>query len=519
MVKAGSGTLTLTAANTYTGGTTVNGGELELGYQGGGQGTIRGTLTINAGTMVKTTVTSAFGYTSGNGLTTVNINGQLMIAGNGNETAGCAFNLTGGTISSNGSSSYIDAGSWGRHRLVHDLGGNPFVGDFLPDQPPRRFVQQLELHGCRGKRARRRGPPGKRTDYGQRRDYQGGQRFDGARRAEHLQRRDDDQRRHARHHGHELRRGGTAVRAGTLEVDGSLITLVMNVNAGTPSEPGSGQLAGSGTITTTSNLAYYNSTSASTFAGTIAGNQGLEVDGGALTLTGSSGYSGVTNMTGGLLVAGAQRRSRERRRVRWAILLGRHVGRRGRQPDCQVAHDGSHGDVESQRQNLLTVTNAAYLTGTLNLSDVTLGEILAYGSSAGGGFSYVNGLPGTDKLQYEGSGLYIVSNGPAGPSIWRSRRNWSASGSWTNNSVPNLAGTGAVFNQTSGGTIPLTLDSPQTVGTIVLGDSTGSATPTSYVLSGSTLTLNNNGSGATITVSNTGSNVIDATVILADAPV
>ena len=46
LVKLG-GNATLIAANTYTGGTTVNGGTLNLGYNSGGVGTIVGTLNIN----------------------------------------------------------------------------------------------------------------------------------------------------------------------------------------------------------------------------------------------------------------------------------------------------------------------------------------------------------------------------------------------------------------------------------------------------------------------------------------
>ena len=124
------------------------------------------------------------------------------------------------------------------------------------------------------------------------------------------------------------------------------------------------------------------------------------------------------------------------------------------------------------------------------------------------------------SFNYGNGDLSIISAGGPTTSIWGAgSANWSSSGSWTNNTVPNSAGAGAVFNQTSvsAGTTTVTLDSPQTVGTIVLGDSTGVNLPTSYLLTGSTLTMNNNGSGATITVAS-GSHEIDAmTLVLADS--
>jgi len=82
--------------------------------------------------------------------------------------------------------------------------------------------------------------------------------------------------------------------------------------------------------------------------------------------------------------------------------------------------------------------------------------------------------------------------------------------------VPNAAGAGAVFSASTAAAVIITLDKPQTVGTLQFGNS-GNAS-VGYTLSGSgsnTLTLNNSGSAATITVAN-GSHDIDAPVILAD---
>ena len=103
---AGGGSLTLTSANTYTGGTTVNAGTLTLGV-GGGTGTIRGVLNINPGATVVTNAVDALGFTNGVAVDTVNINGgTLNNATTGNQAFITNFVLTGGTMSSTGGGAY-----------------------------------------------------------------------------------------------------------------------------------------------------------------------------------------------------------------------------------------------------------------------------------------------------------------------------------------------------------------------------------------------------------------------------
>ncbi len=103
-------------------------------------------------------------------------------------------------------------------------------------------------------------------------------------------------------------------------------------------------------------------------------------------------------------------------------------------------------------------------------------------------------------------------------SVWANAvsGSWSSTGNWLGGVVPNAAGAGAVFNASTTAALTITLDSPQTVGTLQFGNS-GSA-HVGYTLSGSGsnyLTLNNSGSGATITVTG-GSQAIDAPIVLAD---
>jgi autotransporter-associated beta strand protein len=92
-------TLTLSNINTYTGGTTVDSGTLQLS-NGGANGAIRGTLTVNSGASVTYGAQNAFGYNSGASVNVLNINGGTL----GNAGFGTHFwnsfqlNMTAGTL-------------------------------------------------------------------------------------------------------------------------------------------------------------------------------------------------------------------------------------------------------------------------------------------------------------------------------------------------------------------------------------------------------------------------------------
>ncbi len=103
--KSNSGTLTLSTVNSYSGGTTVNGGTLRLTASSGGTGTIRGTLTANAGTTIEIGGTDVLGYSTGNdAVRTIHLNGATMVqTQNRNETVTAAINMAdGATISATG---------------------------------------------------------------------------------------------------------------------------------------------------------------------------------------------------------------------------------------------------------------------------------------------------------------------------------------------------------------------------------------------------------------------------------
>jgi len=107
LVKAGAGTATLSAINTYSGNTTVNAGTLVLGA-GGGSGAVRGTVTVNSGATLKATATDAVGYNVGSQIAQLNINGGTFDNGvNGNNGFRTNVALTGGTMTSTGGGSFL----------------------------------------------------------------------------------------------------------------------------------------------------------------------------------------------------------------------------------------------------------------------------------------------------------------------------------------------------------------------------------------------------------------------------
>jgi autotransporter-associated beta strand protein len=105
LVKIGTGTLTLSGANTYTGGTTINGGTLQLG-SAGGIGSILRTVTVGSGA----TFEAVNADTSG--ITTISNGGNTYFR-NGT-SAGSA------TIVNNGNLGFYNTGTAGSARITNN---------------------------------------------------------------------------------------------------------------------------------------------------------------------------------------------------------------------------------------------------------------------------------------------------------------------------------------------------------------------------------------------------------------
>jgi autotransporter-associated beta strand protein len=120
---------------------------------------------------------------------------------------------------------------------------------------------------------------------------------------------------------------------------------------------------------------------------------------------------------------------------------------------------------------------------------------------------------GTYLANFSFSGSTAV----AGPSVWASAAsgNWTDATKWTGG-VPGAIGAGVVINAPTTSPLTVTVNAPQVVGSLELGNSASGST--GYTISGSgtnTLTLNNSGGGATIAIES-GTHVINAPVVVAD---
>jgi fibronectin-binding autotransporter adhesin len=112
---------------------------------------------------------------------------------------------------------------------------------------------------------------------------------------------------------------------------------------------------------------------------------------------------------------------------------------------------------------------------------------------------------------YTAGTISIVSTNASGTWAASGSGNWDTAGNWVNNVIATGAGQTATFGDSIGsGSATVTLIAPETVGTISFSGSQGG----SYTLAGNTLTLDNSGRTALISV-NAGTQTINAPITLA----
>ena len=185
LCKLAAGMLTLTQCNTYSGGTIVDGGTLNLDA-GGGTGAICGIVTINRGGTVKLSTTDALGYSTSANVTAVNINWAVIdnasTGGNGYATN---FSLTGGSMSSTGGGTYSFTNGYGIATFASTATSLITRGHYSP-----RF-KQPGLQRRRGDNRQRDRSQRIGDDRGNGRHYQGRPGPDGPERDQQLHRDDD----------------------------------------------------------------------------------------------------------------------------------------------------------------------------------------------------------------------------------------------------------------------------------------------------------------------------------------
>jgi autotransporter-associated beta strand protein len=371
LIKAGTGRLSLSASNTYSGGTTVSGGTLQLGDGILQNGYVAGNITDNGSICFADPSPQTFaGIISGSGNLTKSATGTLTLTGSNTYSGGTT--ITAGTLQLGDGLS-----------LCGYVGGNITDNSLLSFANPlaQTFAGRISGTGSLTKSA-----TGTLT-------LTGGNTFS----------------------------GGTSITAGVLSLANSAALQQSTVylaggslNFGGLTSATFGGLAGGGSPALANTalapvaLTVGNNGASTTFSGVLRlGGSLIKVGGGTLTLTGSNNYNGGTTVSAGAIAAGGPGTLSPYSDM---TVSGGTLDASGYANTVKSLTMAGAGTLDVGIGNLLTCRNAATLGGTLNLSGVPGGpfvELMAYGWETGT-FATVTGLPGGHTLQYNDTELDLV---------------------------------------------------------------------------------------------------------------
>jgi len=131
------------------------------------------------------------------------------------------------------------------------------------------------------------------------------------------------------------------------------------------------------------------------------------------------------------------------------------------------------------------------VTGAASLSSVHVNVASISGITAGT-YPILTAASGVSNANFTLDTASVTGAGPSSQWAAAVPGNWGDGTKWTNNTPPNSAGLGAIINSATTAPVTITLDTPVTIGSLLLGNS-GSAS-TGYTISGDSvnfLTLHN----------------------------